>query len=111
MDSKIIAEKVEEVFKKLGATDEEIAKFYLLAMEVVTREMSKLIEDVLTENDTLYLKDLENENEINDYIKQRLIESMGKDPQEISDEILSEYLREVQERGYKELLDIAKKAV
>jgi len=103
-----IVEKLEDIFNQYGATEEERAGFYMIAMETVARQMDELMNGVLNEDDMQILEGIEDKEESKMYIEQRFQEEVGRAPQEVSDELFGRFLQEAQTRGYKRMIEDAK---
>ena len=108
VNNSYLTEKVDDLLKEFGATDEEKTAIYLLAMEFVARMLNEFVETNLTKEDAKYLDDVKDEDEARIYVERRIKEETGRNIAEVSDELLGMYLQEVQTAGYKEILKTAR---
>lgn len=98
--STVLAKNVENLIDKLGFSKEEKEFFIIMAMEYVGREMSELVERILTDDDLEKMEKMQTDEEREKYIAQRVKEDTGKEAQAISDEMMVRYLQNVEEQGY-----------
>lgn len=109
VNNSYLTEKVDDLLKEFGATDEDKTAIYLLAMEFVARMLNEYVENSLTSEDAKYLEKLKDEDEARIYMERRIKEETGRNIAEVSDELLGMYLQEVQTAGYKEILKTARR--
>lgn len=85
-----LGKRLEKVFDQLHMDKMEREQVFMMLMEQVGREMADIQEALLSEEDWELLDSMESQEEQEDFLGRRIQEEIGKDPQEISNEIMEE---------------------
>ncbi len=99
-----LGNKIEGLLNELGFSEDEKAYFYISTMQYVSRELDDLFDEILTDEDFDTLEQMDDPDQIEAYLAEKVKDTTGKDVNELSDELMHEYLEKVQEVGIKELM-------